>query len=77
LLERCGVRYQSDWFDPQSRAVFWLFPNHPILNQPNRIGALHNSQRIWLGDLGDLFESSAVISGAGSQQNYWQAPALA
>ncbi len=56
LLTSCGVRFEADWFDPQSRAIFGLQTDHPILTQPNQIPAgIPNAHTLWQGDLGDLF----------------------
>ncbi len=56
LLDRCGVEFQDDWFEPDLRVFFWLDPANPILNSPNAIpSALRNATTLWQGDLGDLF----------------------
>jgi len=57
LLDRCGVEFQLDWYDPDMRVFFWLVPNHPVFNQPNVIkGNLGNAQALWPGDIGDLMQ---------------------
>jgi len=59
LLNRCGVRFQTDWYEPNLRVFFWLQPDHPVFHQPNSIPpALRNARRIWRGDIGDLLEYS-------------------
>lgn len=65
LLERCGVSFQSDWFEPDMRVFFWLMPEHPIFNEPNLIpGNLGNAAALWSGDVGDLFKLDGADSGA-------------
>jgi hypothetical protein len=57
LLDRCGVEFQSDWFEPDLRVFFWLDPENPVFNQPNEIpNTLRNAERLWFGDLGDLMQ---------------------
>lgn len=66
ILQRCGVRHQSDWYEPELRAFFWLATEDPILNQPNAIPpALRNASRVWSGDLGDLLEVDPGLAGNG------------
>lgn len=79
LLDRCGVSYQSDWFEPDLRVFFWLDPKNPVFDEPNTIPAnLRNAPTLWRGDLGDLFklnqpsnsqESSTVLL-AGTHPQY-------
>lgn len=57
FLDRCGVKLQVDWFEPELRVFFWLVPEHPIFHQPNQIAnRLSNGSRLWTGDIGDLLE---------------------
>jgi len=57
LLDRCGVTFQSDWYEPDMRVFFWLMPDHPVLHQPNQIpNNLRNVEPLWPGDIGDLLE---------------------
>ena len=56
LLDRCGVKFQSDWFEPDLRVFFPLQPDHPIFHQPNRVANLRNASMLWKGDVGDLVE---------------------
>jgi hypothetical protein len=56
LLDRCGVKFQSDWFEPDLRVFYLLEPDHPIFHQPNRVLNFRNAPEIWKGDVGDLFE---------------------
>jgi hypothetical protein len=66
LLSRCGVRYQADWFEPRLRVFFWLYPDHPVFNQPYDIPpALRNNARVWTGDLGDLIQVDPNRASAG------------
>ena len=63
LLNRCGVNFQADWFDPQSRALFGLQLDHPILKHPNQIPAgIPNANAMWQGDLGDLFAADLAAA---------------
>jgi hypothetical protein len=63
FLNRCGVRFQTDWFEPNLRVFYWLQPDHPVFNRPNSIPpALRNARRIWTGDIGDLLEGDSTIS---------------
>jgi hypothetical protein len=65
LLNDCGVNFQSDWFDPDMRSIFWLKNDHPLLNDPNKISnKLREAQQIWRGDKGDLLMIDAGKKGA-------------
>jgi hypothetical protein len=57
FLDRCGVKFQLDWYDPDMRVFFWLVPEHPIFHQPNEIPTnIGNAKSLWSGDIGDLLE---------------------
>ena len=57
LLDDCGVELQSDWYEPDMRALFWLQNDHPILNEPNEMPAkLREAPPLWRGDIGDMLE---------------------
>jgi len=57
LLDRCGIEFQSDWYEPDLRVFFWLDRSHPIFNQPNNVSEnIGTSQPIWFGDHGDLMQ---------------------
>jgi hypothetical protein len=57
LLDRCGVEFQADWYEPDLRVFYWLDPENPVFNQPNQIpNALRNAESLWSGDLGDLMQ---------------------
>lgn len=57
ILDRCGVNFQADWFEPEIRVFYWLSPENPIFNFPHKIpNQLGNTERLWIGDIGDLFE---------------------
>ncbi|GAB4479202.1 MAG: hypothetical protein Kow0088_19840 [Anaerolineales bacterium] len=60
ILDTCGVDFQTDWYNPSSRQVFVLQPQHPLLNQPNRIDQLENAGIVWRGDIGDLLKIKRV-----------------
>lgn len=64
LLRRCGVKFESDWYEPHLRVFYWLQPDHPIFHIPYSIPAtMRNSQRIWTGDVGDLLQVDPGASG--------------
>ena len=57
LLNRCGLRFQADWYMPEMRVFFWTLPDNPVFHEPNQIPAqLRNAAGLWTGDLGDLLE---------------------
>lgn len=57
FLDRCGIEFQADWYEPELRVFFWLAPDHPIFNEPNEIpNTLRNVERLWMGDVGDLIK---------------------
>jgi hypothetical protein len=57
FLDHCGVKFQSDWYDPDMRVFFWLDPENPVFHQPNELPTnLGNAQSLWKGDIGDLLE---------------------
>ncbi len=63
LLEKCGVRFQSDWFQPELRVFYWTDPSHPIFNQPNALSrGLRNAPALWKDDLGDLLAVDLISS---------------
>jgi hypothetical protein len=61
LVRKCGVKYQSDWFDPpdNERSIWWLAPDNPVLNQPNKGLSLAHPVIYWSGDIGDLIALSS------------------
>lgn len=57
LLDDCGVTFQSDWYEPDLRSLFWLQNDHPILNEPNEMPSkLREAPSLWRGDIGDMLE---------------------
>ncbi len=57
ILNRCGVEFQADWYEPEMRVFFWLVPEHPVFHQPNQIPSfLGNAESLWKGDVGDIME---------------------
>ena len=57
LFDQCGIEFQSDWYEPDLRSVYWLAQDHPILLEPDPIRSyLRNAAPIWHGDIGDLLE---------------------
>lgn len=60
ILDTCGIEFHTDWYNPNTRQVFLLQPQHPLLNQPNRITQLDNAGVVWRGDIGDLMKIKRV-----------------
>jgi hypothetical protein len=61
LLDDCGIEFQADWYDPDLRSIFWLQPDHPILNNPNQLNnKLREALPLWRGDIGDLMQLSST-----------------
>jgi hypothetical protein len=58
ILTRCGVQFQSDWWDPPQRSVWWLASEHPVLHEPNDGISLVHYQEFWPGDAGDLLRKA-------------------
>lgn len=55
LFDRCGVAFQSDWFEPTLQVFYWTDLSHPIFNRPNLLQTgLRNVPGPWSGDMGDL-----------------------
>ncbi|MHC1784074.1 MAG: PT domain-containing protein [Anaerolineaceae bacterium] len=66
IMDRCGFRLQKDWKDPDkdSRSIFWLQPDHPLLSYPNSGISLVHYGPYWLtGDVGDLLASTNNSNG--------------
>lgn len=53
ILDQCGVEVERDWFNPGLRDLWYLLPDHPILNEPNEMGKLRPN-KFWRDDVGDL-----------------------
>ncbi|MFC2054557.1 hypothetical protein ACFLV7_09740 [Chloroflexota bacterium] len=63
LLDDCGVKFQSDWYEPDLRSLFWLQNDHPILNEPNEMSSkLREAASLWRGDIGDMLEIESTNS---------------
>lgn len=55
FLDRCGVEYQSDWYEPDTRVFFPLAPDHPVFQEPNAgLSSWRTGAPLWEGDVGDL-----------------------
>jgi hypothetical protein len=66
IMDRCGFKLHKDWKDPDkdSRSIFWLQPDHPLLSYPNSDISLVHYGPYWLtGDVGDLLMSTANSNG--------------
>jgi hypothetical protein len=61
LLTRCGIKFQSDWWDPpsESRSIWWLVPDHPIFHEPNEGMSLAHYSIYWTGDAGDFIKTTS------------------
>lgn len=60
ILDACGAEFESDWFEPTQRSVWWMIPDHPIFHSPNEVGdSLRHYRTFWEGDLGDLLRASS------------------
>lgn len=59
ILGRCGVKIQSDWFDPPdtNRSIWFLRGEHPVFHEPNEGISLANYTLYWFGDAGDLMST--------------------
>lgn len=59
FLTSCGVKVQSDWFDPPlgSRSIWWLYGEHSVFHEPNEGMSLVNYNPYWAGDAGDLIKT--------------------
>ncbi len=61
LLDLCGIKVFGDWYDPPSRAVWFLQPEHPVFTTPNLIApSLRNAAPLWIDDIGDLLQIKTV-----------------
>jgi hypothetical protein len=59
FMTNCGVKLQSDWFDPPmtARSIWWLYGEHPVFHEPNEGMSLVNYAPYWSGDAGDLLKT--------------------
>ncbi|MBN1537678.1 MAG: hypothetical protein JW908_13150 [Anaerolineales bacterium] len=72
LLTECGVEVHGDWYNPSLRAIYWLTPDHPIFQQPNRITRVRTNY-FWADDIGDfmrLLPNSDATLLAGAMQGH-------
>ena len=58
ILTKCGLSFQSDWFNPKSPSLWWLAPESPVFHEPNEGMSLVNYLGYWIGDAGDLIRLS-------------------
>lgn len=56
ILTRCGVKFQKDWYDPESPSLWYLAPEHPVFHEPNEGMSLTRFVDYWQLDEGDLIE---------------------
>jgi hypothetical protein len=66
LMDRCGFRLFKDWENPDkdSRSIFWLQPDHPLLAYPNSgISLVHYGPYWETGDVGDFLMSTSSSNG--------------
>lgn len=55
ILDQCGVELDKDWGHPGRRDLWYLIPDHPVLNEPNEMGRLRPAP-FWADDTGDLMK---------------------
>ncbi|MCS6908683.1 MAG: hypothetical protein RML93_12495 [Anaerolineales bacterium] len=55
ILDQCGVELEKDWGHPGYRELWYLIPDHPVLNEPNEVGRLRPAPT-WSSDTGDLMK---------------------
>jgi|DewCreStandDraft_5_1066085.scaffolds.fasta_scaffold02344_11 hypothetical protein len=55
ILDQCGVELEKDWGHPGRRDLWYLIPDHPIVNEPNEMGRLRPAP-FWADDTGDLMK---------------------
>jgi hypothetical protein len=58
ILTKCGLEFQSDWYNPKSPSLWFLAPEHPVFHEPNEGISLVNYLGYWKGDSGDLIRLS-------------------
>ncbi len=58
IMTKCGLSFQSDWFNPKSPSLWWLSPEDPVFHEPNEGMSLVNYLGYWIGDAGDLIRLS-------------------
>jgi len=56
ILTRCGIKFQRDWWEPESPSLWYLVPGHPVFHEPNEGMSLTRFVDYWWGDEGDLIE---------------------
>jgi hypothetical protein len=61
ILTKCGVKFQEDWWEPESPSLWYLAPEHPVFHEPNEGMSLKRFVNYWWGDVGDLI---ALIPGS-------------
>jgi hypothetical protein len=60
ILTRCGIKFQEDWWEPESPSLWYLAPDHSVFHEPNEGMSLKRFVNYWWGDVGDLI---ALIPG--------------
>lgn len=67
----CGVSFEKDWSLADS--IYWVQPEHPVLNQPNKVLPLLHYNRYWTTNAGDMVKlrstGDAQIVGAVTKFN--------
>jgi len=56
IMTKCGIKFQRDWWNPDSPSLWYLVPEHPLFHEPNEGMSLSRYVQYWVGDAGDLIE---------------------
>lgn len=56
ITTQCGIKFQKDWWEPESPSLWPLAPEHPVFHEPNEGMSLVHFVPYWSGDAGDLIE---------------------
>ncbi len=60
LLNKCGVEFYKDWYNPSLRKLSFLVADHPLFERPNQIRSI-GTANYWRGDIGDLMKISQTV----------------
>ncbi len=51
FMNECGISYDGNW--DLADSIYWVKPDHPLLNEPNQVLPLLHYNRYWLSNAGD------------------------
>ncbi len=51
FTSECGISYDTNW--DLAESIYWVKPDHPILNEPNVVLPLLHYNRYWMSNAGD------------------------